>query len=413
MSLRTLYLATSPSADGHDGVAGRKLHDELRARSEECLLAHRVLPAAMAGEIDARLVRETVSEELVGEFAPNLVFIEGGLFADDRGAWKIDWPVIEDIVDRGGVLIVADCGTPELHRYRSRYEYAARFLRARAQFTTGDVVYAADETNYWQNRKQIVCRPANMLLSPWLRPALEDIQEVVAGNPAQLSSWQHLPASGNLDTAQIVEPRGAGEFARSEPCIFASVAQCGLGHVAFIAAEVSADRWTERFPANTRWLANLAELLHRDAADNLSRSRADLRWPLTLFLSHRSVNRQLVKRAADAVRSRGAEACLDADRLKPTDSLVQEVGRTLDRLTHFVLFWSRACLGAPWVDRELPEVVSMVLERRLPLMVARLDATPLPKTMADAYRLEAIGMSPQELAASLIAAAQRIARNAQ
>ncbi len=124
------------------------------------------------------------------------------------------------------------------------------------------------------------------------------------------------------------------------------------------------------------------------------------------------MNRQLVKRVAEAVRARGAEACLDADRLTPADSLVKEVSGAIKRVTHFALFWSRACLGAPWVDRELPDVLAMIAERRLPLVVVRLDTAPLPKTLADTFRIEAIGMSPQELAGSLIAAAQRIARNA-
>ena len=81
-------------------------------------------------------------------------------------------------------------------------------------------------------------------------------------------------------------------------------------------------------------------------------------------------------------------------------------------MTHFVLFWSRACLGAPWVERELPAALAMVVERKLPPLVVRLDSTPVPKLLSDAFRIEGIGMSPHELAQSLLGGIQRIARNA-
>ncbi len=412
MSLRTLYLQCQPSADGNGGGIGEKLFAEIRSRSEDCLAAHRVLPALVAGEMDPSFARQSVSEELLREFAPNLIYIEGGLFADPRGSWKIDWPVIEDLIDSGAVLILADCGARELCRHRPRYEYAARFLRARAQFSGNGVVYATDAEHSWQTPSQVVCQPAKMMISEWLRPAWDGVEEVVVGNPAQLCSWQDLPASTNLGTSRIIEPKGSGESARVEPGIFASTARCGLGHVVFLAGEVSADKWTERCPGNPIWLANLAELLHHEALQSRARFRADFRWPFSLFLSHRSVNRQLVARVSAALQSSGVETCNDIARFTPPDSLVQETGRALETMTHFVLFWSRACLGAPWVERELATALTMVVERKLPLLVVRLDSTPVPKLLNDAFRIEAIGMSPHELAQSLLDGIQRIARNA-
>ena len=412
MSLRTLYLQSRPSAAGHGGRIGETLFAEIRSRSDDCLAAHRVLPALVAGEMEEHLAREAVSEELLCEFAPNLIYIEGGLFADSRGSWKIDWPVIEDLIDSGGVLILADCDARELCRHRPRYEYAARFLRARAQFTTAGVVYATDAEHSWQAPAQIVCQPAKMMISEWLRPAWDGIEEIVVGNPAQLCSWQDLPASTNLGTSRLIEPKGAGDCDRVEPGIFASTARCGLGHVVFLAGEISSDRWTERCPGNPIWLANLAELLHHEALQSRARFRADFRWPFSLFLSHRSVNRQFVARVSSALQSSGVETCNDIARLAGSDSLVQETGRALETMTHFVLFWSRACLGAPWVERELPAAVTLAIDRKLPLMVVRLDSTPVPKFLNDAFRIEAIGMSPQELAQSLLDGIQRIARNA-
>jgi hypothetical protein len=412
MPLRTLYLHQGLGVNGHDGLSGHMLLEQLRTRSEDCLLGHRVLPEAVVSEIDARLARQMISEELLHEFDPSLIYVEGGLFADERAAWKIDWPVVEDVVDAGGVLIVADCGARELCRHRPQYEYAARFLRARAQFTLGGVVHGADNTRFWRHPTQILCQPSKMILSEWLRPIYEEVDEVVVGDPARLALWHGVAASGNADTTTVVEPRGDGQYSRSEPCIFASAARCGFGYVAFIAGNVSADQWAKRCPGNIPWLVNLAELLVEDAARNRARVKVDVRCPFTLFLSHRSVNKQLVARLARAVQVSGLDVLLDGGRQFPAQSLTQETRDALETMTHFVTFWSRACLGAAWVERELPAAAALVAGRGLPLLVVRLDDSPLPTSLADAFRIEAIGMSPQEIAECLIGAVQRVARDA-
>lgn len=411
MPLRTLYLHETLGVDGHDGLSGRKLLEQLRSRSEDCLLGHRVLAEAKVSEIDPQLARQLISEELLREFDPNLIYLEGGLFADERAAWKIDWPVVEDVVDAGGVLIVADCDARELCRHRPQYEYAARFLRARAQFTLGGVVHGADRSRFWKHPTQILCQPKKMMLSEWLRPIYDAVEEVVVGDPAKLALWHAVAASGNSDTTTVVEPRGDGRYASNDPCIFTSAARCGFGYVAFIAGNVSGDKWAERCPGNIRWLANLAELLVEESARNRARVKVEVRCPFTLFLSHRSVNKQLVARLARAVQASGLDVLLDSGRLAPTQSLAQETRDALEAMTHFVLFWSRACLGAPWVERELPAAASLVAGRGYPRLVVRLDDTPLPASMGDVFRIEAVAMSPQEIAECLVGAVQRAARD--
>jgi hypothetical protein len=412
MSLRTLYLQTSSSVDGRAGLAGRQLYDALRLRSEDSLLAHRILPTPIAGAANAGQSRESLSVECLREFAPNLIYIEGGLFADDLGAWKIDWPVVEDMVDRGGVLILADCGTRELSRHRQRYEYAASFLRARAQFTINGVVYGADRLHSWQDPTQILCRTGQMVISDWLRPVYDGVDEILVSQPARLADWQEILVSGNADTTESHEPKGSRKLQQTGPCILGSTARCGFGYVVFIAGEVSADLWVERCPSNARWLANLAEYLQRDAERNHSQARSQICSPFALFLSHRSVNKQFILRVAGAMEENGIGVRLNTDRTMFGNSLVKETHRSLETMTHFVLFWSRACIGAPWVERELAATVDLVVERRIPLVVVRLDFTPLPNVMSDAFRIEAIGFSPQEIARSLADAVQRMARHA-
>lgn len=408
MPPRTLYLYSAASASG---PAGRKLCDSLRERSEDSLVARRVLPSVVLGEMAGEQARESLSEEFVREFAPNLIYIEGGLYADERGAWKIDWPVVEDLVDRGAVLILADCGTHELSLHREGYSYAARFLRARPQFAAGGVVYTVDETRYWQHSTQILCRPEQMSLSEWLRPVYDGIDEILVGHPARLCAWQEALLSGNRDSTEVREPGGNGSVGPNAPCVLGSTARCGLGHVAFIAGEVSADRWATRCPGNIRWLVSLAEYLACDANNNQTRIPTPRESSVCLFFAHRSVNRQLVARIAQAVEESGTHACHQATRAIAADSLAKETAQCLQQMTHFVFFWSRACLGAPWVERELGPAVELAIERKIPTVAVRFDFTPLPEVMKDAFRLEGVGMSPQEIARGLLDAVQRIARN--
>jgi len=146
----------------------------------------------------------------------------------------------------------------------------------------------------------------------------------------------------------------------------------------------------------------LAELLVADAERNSARASSPIALPLSFLLSGRSVNKQLVVRMGEALRFFGKQVWLDAEYPAPIDSSLPQASRGLEQITHFILFWSRACLGAPWVERELPSAVSMAVERQVPMIAVRLDMAPVPKIIADLFRIEALGMSPQEIAANLI-----------
>jgi hypothetical protein len=66
--------------------------------------------------------------------------------------------------------------------------------------------------------------------------------------------------------------------------------------------------------------------------------------------------------------------------------LIDEVNAGLETMTHFALFWSQQCVDAPWVKREPNAAVTMLLEKQIPLLVVRLDTTPVPAIIADLLR---------------------------
>ncbi|HVB35397.1 MAG TPA: toll/interleukin-1 receptor domain-containing protein [Patescibacteria group bacterium] len=411
MSLRTLYLKTAPSYDDRNRLAGRNLQEQFREHSSVCLSGYRVLSAEASRELPAELSGEAIPEESLKDLAPNVIYMEGGLFADNCGRWKIRWTVVESVVERGGVLIVADCGTGELLLHRPLYNHAARFLRARAEISTGAISSGAECTLPSEPDKPIVCVVEGMTVTEWLRPALSGISEIAVRNPARLVNWEQIAASGNVGGLSRVSSGNQKQVPGEELGIFASVAQCGFGFVAFIAGEVSADSLVEQFPSNARWLTNLSGLLLENAERNRARAALPDALPFAFFLSHRSVNKQLAIRVGEALRNLGTQVSFEGEYSVPVDPRPEETNRALEPMTHFVLFWSRACLGAPWVERKLPTALSMAVERRLPVLVVRLDMAPVPQVIADAFRIEGLGKSPQEIAESLIRAARRLERN--
>lgn len=412
MPLRTLYLHATSSAGARDALAGGKLYEGLRVGSGSFLTASSVLPPEFEGSTQrAATSQNLICSQRVREFNPNLIYIEGGLFTGSRVTWKIPWPLVENLVENGGVLIVADCGTPELRRYEPEYHRAARFLRARAEIP----LQAPGANSGWADGSngdsEFVCDAERMIVSRWLRPAVSGVSHVAVRNPARLKSWDGIAASQSVQGSAPGQRSNLGGVLEETPWVFASAAQCGCGFVLLIAGEVSSKEWMERYPSNAIWLMNLVDLLVAEAEHNKARAVCPTTTPFSLFLSHRSVNKQLAVRVGKALHSLGARVLLDGEPVVSTDSLIHENGRSPGEMTHFVLFWSRACLGAPWVERELVTAVSMAVERRVPVLVVRLDMTPVPQMIGDSFRIEGMGMSPQEIAEKLMQAVRRMERN--
>jgi hypothetical protein len=99
----------------------------------------------------------------------------------------------------------------------------------------------------------------------------------------------------------------------------------------------------------------------------------------------------------------------DSDQLVPSDSLVAAIDRGLSRMSHYVLFWSEHCVGAPWVARELQVGVTRLVEHSVPVLIVRLDDTPPPSIVSDLYRIEAQQMAAPEIAGAIVDAVRRLA----
>ncbi len=251
-------------------------------------------------------------------------------------------------------------------------------------------------------------QPGKMLVSEWLRPVYEGISEILVGSPIKLASFQDAVASGNCDTTGVLRHDVCVDAV--DCCPFAAVAKVGLGHAIFIAGDISGDVWLERCPDNIRWLTNLAAFLVEESSREARRRQSRVTSPHTLFLSHRSVNKPFVRRVADQLRRHKIHEWLDEREMIPSDSLPEEIELGLGKMTHFVLFWSKDCTNSQWVRWELDDAVRKSKVNNLPILVVRLDDTPVPPVIDHLLRIEANEPEPEEVGAKLAETVDRLAK---
>ncbi|MDH6709054.1 hypothetical protein P3T27_005800 [Kitasatospora sp. MAA19] len=411
MTLRTLYLQRMLSVNGRNSLAGRQLFDHLKEISEECLLAHAVLKREDADRFrNGNIANDVISEDLVDQLDPNFIYLEGGLFLDGD-LWRIAQPIAEHFVANGSVLVVADVDINQLHENKAQYREASTFLGARFDYGQSDrssPVYGADQGSFWLNPRQIVCLPQKMVIAEWLRPVYEGVSELMVGLPVRLDFWQHVLASGNQgSTGTLQDDRWIDQF---DCCPFASVHNYGHGYAVTIGGLVSSDTWVDRCGGNVRWVENIGSFLSRDAASDRKRTVSHFRSPHLLFLSHRSSDKVIVGDVAREIKRKGIAVWLDKDKLIPSDSLWGGISSGLEEMSHFVLFWSQACLSGAGVTREWQAAAAALMDRGIPIIIVRLDETPVPAVIGDLFRIEANGLSGAEISVALDDAVQRLTR---
>jgi hypothetical protein len=410
MGLRTLYLRRFPSAAGRDSLAGRLLYDRFKEISDDCLLAHCVMGDDAASAVrDPSAASDIASEGLVSRLSPNLIYMEGGLLLHPEG-WRIPEGFARDFAQDGGVIVIADVDANEASQGKRRYESARDFMGCSIDYGGEETspVYGADQRYFWKSYRQIVMRPDRMIVSDWLRPAYDGITEITAGLPVRLGYWENAVASGNVgSTGTLQSDRWVDE---SDRCVFGSVRTYGKGYIAVLAANVSMDSIAEAYPDNTTWLTSLGAFLVAEAASERKRNLSHLKSRQQLFLSHRGSDADSVAEVARDLRKAGLAVWLDREKLLPSRSIWGGISEGLAGMTHFVLFWSAACLDGPGVTREWQAATAAMTERHIPIIIVRLDQASVPAIMADIFRIEAAGLDATQVASQITNAVDRLQR---
>ncbi len=409
--LRVLYLRNSLSINGRSSLRGRQLLDLFRDAASDTLLGHVVLaPGVERAGADSRILDDLISYDELTTFNPNVVYVEGGLFCNADGDWKIPRDLAEPLVRAGAVLVAADVDHNQAEHHRANYDKAASFFGASFAGTASEgVIYGSDASANLGGHREIVCYPSKMSVSPWLEPAYDGVSQIASSLPLCLNVYtSDILATGNRDTSGTLRQDLWVDRVHAFP--WATVTQQGTGYAVLIAGGVSSDHLFERCPDNGPWLLKTCRMLIDASKAERERTATHLRSADRLFLSHRTSNKRIVAGIADTLRRTGVATWYDTDRLLPSDSLSGGVSAGLDNMTHFVLIWSHDCVDAPWVKRELGGAIAQLDERATPILIVRLDEAKVPSIVADIRRIEAQDMAPSEIANALVDAVRRLAR---
>lgn len=409
--LRIIYLQSSLSINGRSSLKGRILYDELREVAGETLLAHFIVPDADYIKIssDSRIKDDVLSYSMVNKFNPTFIYIEGGLFANDDGMWKIPKDFAEILCERGTVIVVADNDTDDLIKYKKHYEEAFLFFNSFVDYGDGlTPLYGCDFTSYWRSETTLLCKPSKMIFSQWLSSVYKGIESIMVDRPIKLISYSDILATGNQGTTGTLQDDRWKE--QTDVCPFASVKRHGYGYLVFMTGWFSADVYSENCRDNPIWMKNVAQFLTSESQKEAARSKSHLKSQYCLFISHRSVNKDIVRKVVSRIKEKGIGVWFDEEELIPSNSLVAEISRGLESMTHFVLFWSCDCVNAPWVARELQSAIAKLIENRLPLIIVRLDDDPVPAILADIYRIEGSGKPEVHLGDAIVETVEALAR---
>lgn len=384
------------------------MFDGIRSNSSSAVVSHCVL---MNRPTDKAVASDVLTPEDFWKFHPDVVFVEGGLFVNSDGLWKIPRDIVEEYCRSGGVFVVADVDANELQNkytlYSAAFSLFGTVLKQNSRNWPKFVLGKDEFRNVDGHSKTVRCLPEKMIISEWLRPTFEGVSEIIAVLPVCLSHWSELAASCNRDTTSF---EGGQALFDIDCCPFASVRELGTGFAGIITAGISYDFGETESEGNTRWISNLLTLLHKESAKNSERLCSSFRSEHKLFLSHRSIDKPKVREIAQALESTGIRVWFDEADILPSQSIVEEIGGGLSSMSHFLLFWSSSCVGAPWVKRELSVAVKKLIESGVPLFVISFDQSPVPPIIEDIKRIDASSISASNLAQLIQVAIQRLPR---
>ncbi|MGZ5432695.1 MAG: toll/interleukin-1 receptor domain-containing protein [Thermoanaerobaculia bacterium] len=109
-----------------------------------------------------------------------------------------------------------------------------------------------------------------------------------------------------------------------------------------------------------------------DLAAFLAEKRKGTRRPV-VFISHSHADKAFVRSLARQLRDRGIDVWLDEAELRVGDSLLDQLGESLDRVDFLLVVLSPASVKSSWVKEELKVALSRQIQKR------RVDVIPLLK----------------------------------
>lgn len=261
MGLRVLYLTELASAFNKDAFRGMKLAGRLAAGGE--ILVRHMLTDSRDEAIahNPALAADATDRAEFEAFAPDVVFLEGGLYWNHDDDWRVPPDLAVSFVEEGGVFIVADVDRNEMAEHYSSYAGDLRFFGA----SLDGYPETPAQIRYVQDGASNDGYPSNVLCSwpqsdwDWPKAAYDEVDRVLAIAPVALESRGQV-VLWTASTATVLAQDSVTDAGRTTP--IATAGHHGLGYAVLVAAGVSPDVVTDRNPANITWLRNLVTVLH-------------------------------------------------------------------------------------------------------------------------------------------------------
>lgn len=356
--------------------------------------------------------KDLVSTSEIDRLRPNLCYIERGLVvANGNSSMRMPQELVETILSKGGCVIQSDIDVDIARSLKAGYQglrpLMGSMLNYSGQMASSPTsLYDRKEVNWLQGGggRQFRCRPENMEVEPWLRPALNGVDSLAISMAVDQTLHSSDPAaSGNRDSCvalvdDVFEGPAFGYFA--------AVNEWGSGHFVTISANFSHDYLTAESD-NAQWIGQLAQLLLSESMRTRLVHSSILRSEMCVFLSHRSSQKPLVSQIDHELRQKGVATWLDVNDMKPGHSLVHSISTGLGNMTHFILFWSSDCVDAPWVQREIASAVTRMINDGIIVIPVKLDDTAIPTIISDLLYVDAEGRKPAEVAEQIRLAVTR------
>jgi len=406
--LRVLYFQKRSNRSGRESLSSRRLLGRFRELADECVLGHVVVESELAHRYrNDPAAADFVSRDLVAQLAPNVIFLEGGLFGLGDDSWRIPRALAESLVPGGAALIVSDADWNEVNQNREHYVQAGSYFGVKPRLDShGLPLIGMDTASNAGGWKEIVCRPDKMIISEWARPAFDGVEQIAAGIPVPLyfEPSAEIIASGNDGTTHLLDKSNDHDEGL-DICPFGSARKVGGGYVVLISAAVSGDVWSTRFPGNTTWLTQLTQFLVREIeADKqvtaprlrshnpkISEARASAKPQV--FISYAREDFETAKRLYHDLRTEGFNPWLDKENLIAGSDWKASIHEAL-KASQFVLLLlsSRSVDKRGFVQREVRLALDMLEEfppSKIFLIPVRLDeCEPSHRRLEDLHRVD-------------------------
>lgn len=124
---------------------------------------------------------------------------------------------------------------------------------------------------------------------------------------------------------------------------------------------------------------------------------------MIVFVSHNKADKEFARSLGSLLSLGGADVWFDEWEVRAGDSIPGKLNEGLETFDTFVLIWSEDAARSDWVRRELEvAIVRGVHDGSTRVIPVRLDDADLPALLRHVRDVDAVDMSPREVAMSVL-----------